>query len=84
MGFSNAYSFVFVLALLATSISADLNPYYYGKICPKALPTIKRVVEAAVAKEKRMGASLLRLHFHDCFVDVSYLLASHINLCMKS
>ncbi|KAJ0947743.1 putative peroxidase [Helianthus annuus] len=24
---------------------------------------------AAVAKEKRMGASLLRLHFHDCFVN---------------
>jgi len=27
-------------------------------------------VEAAVQKEKRMGASLLRLHFHDCFVNV--------------
>nr|GEY86348.1 heme peroxidase [Tanacetum cinerariifolium] len=47
------------------------------RVCPQALPTIKRVVEDAVAQERRMGASLLRLHFHDCFVngcDASVLL----------
>ncbi|CAM8969953.1 unnamed protein product [Rhodiola kirilowii] len=69
MGFRSAYAFIFILAVSATSISADLSPYYYSKSCPKALPTIKKVVEDAVAQEKRMGASLLRLHFHDCFVD---------------
>uniref|UniRef100_A0A7N0V0R5 Peroxidase n=1 Tax=Kalanchoe fedtschenkoi TaxID=63787 RepID=A0A7N0V0R5_KALFE len=73
MGFRRGVyaNIVFMLLALSaiSSISADLNPYYYGKSCPKALPTIKRVVEAAVAQEKRMGASLLRLHFHDCFVD---------------
>ncbi|CAM8971529.1 unnamed protein product [Rhodiola kirilowii] len=69
MGFLKAYALLFMLALSATSISAGLNPNYYAKICPKALPTIKRVVEAAVAHEKRMGGSILRLHFHDCFVD---------------
>uniref|UniRef100_A0A453I5D8 Plant heme peroxidase family profile domain-containing protein n=1 Tax=Aegilops tauschii subsp. strangulata TaxID=200361 RepID=A0A453I5D8_AEGTS len=30
-------------------------------------------VTAAVSKEPRMGASLLRLHFHDCFVQASHL-----------
>nr|QGP73760.1 Peroxidase 60 [Sedum alfredii] len=68
---------ILVFSLVATSISADLNANYYKKTCPKALSTIKTVVEKAVAKEKRMGASLLRLHFHDCFVngcDASVLL----------
>ncbi|KAK1561817.1 hypothetical protein Q3G72_001226 [Acer saccharum] len=67
-----------ILAFAATAFSA-LSPYYYEHVCPEALPTIKRVVEAAVYNERRMGASLLRLHFHDCFVngcDASLLLDS--------
>ncbi|XWS22103.1 hypothetical protein CRYUN_Cryun29cG0005900 [Craigia yunnanensis] len=67
---------IFVLSTLATT-AFSLNPHYYANICPKALPTIKKLVEAAVCKERRMGASLLRLHFHDCFVngcDASILL----------
>jgi peroxidase len=30
---------------------------------------VKAAVKQAVASEKRMGASLVRLHFHDCFVN---------------
>ncbi|KAH7553937.1 hypothetical protein ACOSP7_029130 [Xanthoceras sorbifolium] len=71
-------NFFLILAFAATAFST-LSPHYYEHVCPKALPTIKRVVEAAVHKERRMGASLLRLHFHDCFVngcDASILLDS--------
>lgn len=57
------------LALLATSSSGQLDPHFYDKACPAALATIKKVVAEAVAAEPRMGASLLRLHFHDCFVN---------------
>ncbi|XP_058003795.1 peroxidase RIP1 [Hevea brasiliensis] len=67
----------YLLLVLPATASAALSPYYYGGTCPNALPTIKRVVEAAVSRERRMGASLLRLHFHDCFVngcDASLLL----------
>ncbi|XP_020578214.1 peroxidase P7-like [Phalaenopsis equestris] len=60
--------FTVVLSSCA-SLMAQLNPHYYDKLCPQALPTIKTVVERAVAREPRMGASLLRLHFHDCFVN---------------
>lgn len=49
--------------------SADLSSDYYDKSCPKAMYTIKNAVANAVTKERRMGASLLRLHFHDCFVN---------------
>ncbi|XAR55759.1 Peroxidase [Bertholletia excelsa] len=60
----------FVLLLLSsTTALSDLSPNFYDQTCPQALPTIERVVKAAVDKEKRMGASLLRLHFHDCFVN---------------
>ncbi|XP_010256952.1 PREDICTED: peroxidase 4-like [Nelumbo nucifera] len=64
------------LAIIASS-HATLSPTFYDKVCPQALPTIKKMVQAAVQKERRMGASLLRLHFHDCFVhgcDASILL----------
>ncbi|XP_028768310.1 cationic peroxidase 1-like [Neltuma alba] len=59
------------------NVSAQLSPTFYAKTCPLALATIKASVVSAVLKEARMGASLLRLHFHDCFVqgcDASILL----------
>ncbi|CAO2824805.1 unnamed protein product [Amaranthus hypochondriacus] len=65
-----------VLFLLGTTY-AQLSTDYYAKTCPRALSTIRAAVHKAVAAEKRMGASLLRLHFHDCFVngcDASILL----------
>ncbi|KAL2337626.1 hypothetical protein Fmac_012072 [Flemingia macrophylla] len=62
---------------ITSSADSQLNPSFYGLKCPLALLTIKTLVTAAVLKEPRMGASLLRLHFHDCFVqgcDASVLL----------
>ncbi|XP_006343384.1 peroxidase 72-like [Solanum tuberosum] len=56
-----------------------LDPQFYDLSCPKAKEIVKFVVSKAVAKEARMAASLLRLHFHDCFVkgcDASLLLDS--------
>lgn len=63
--------FLFLFMVTASSETDLLSSSYYDRVCPEALPTIKRVVEDAVAEERRMGASLLRLHFHDCFVNVS-------------
>uniref|UniRef100_A0A453I533 Plant heme peroxidase family profile domain-containing protein n=1 Tax=Aegilops tauschii subsp. strangulata TaxID=200361 RepID=A0A453I533_AEGTS len=66
---------------LAAAASAQLSATFYDASCPSALATIKSGVTAAVSKEPRMGASLLRLHFHDCFVqcDSSVLLADTAN-----
>lgn len=68
---------VLVVIELEGRASAQLSANYYAKTCPKALSTIRAAVHRAVAAEHRMGASLLRLHFHDCFVngcDASVLL----------
>ncbi|KAI3993617.1 hypothetical protein MKX01_002630, partial [Papaver californicum] len=51
--------------------SAQLSTNSYATSCPNVLSTIQTAVQAAVAKERRTGASLLRLHFHDCFVNAS-------------
>ncbi|XP_042495434.1 peroxidase P7-like [Macadamia integrifolia] len=58
-----------LLLLLVGSSSAKLSTDFYAKSCPKLEPTVKSVVKSAISKEKRMGASLLRLFFHDCFVN---------------
>ncbi|KAM3392130.1 hypothetical protein ACQJBY_013327 [Aegilops geniculata] len=60
-----------VLVAMASAASAQLSSTFYDTSCPNALATIKAGVTAAVQNEARMGASLVRLHFHDCFVDAS-------------
>ncbi|KDO38145.1 hypothetical protein CISIN_1g048203mg, partial [Citrus sinensis] len=55
----------------------QLSPTLYDATCPSALNTIRMGIRNAVSRERRMAASLMRLHFHDCFVqgcDVSILL----------
>lgn len=47
-----------------------LYPQFYDHSCPRAQEIVKYVVAKAFAKEARIAASLLRLHFHDCFVKV--------------
>ncbi|CAL9774598.1 unnamed protein product [Musa acuminata subsp. burmannicoides] len=71
-----ALLFLFLIGMA----SAQLSPTFYNTSCPDALSTIQSVVAAAVASESRMGASLLRLHFHDCFgCDGSVLLDDTAN-----
>lgn len=48
-----------------------LFPQFYDHSCPKAKEIVQSIVAQAVAKETRMAASLVRLHFHDCFVKVN-------------
>jgi peroxidase len=62
--------------LLAGSVHGHpwggLFPQFYDHSCPKAKEIAKSIVAQAVAKETRMAASLVRLHFHDCFVKVNF------------
>ena len=63
--------FVAVLLILSNMpCEAQLYSSFYDKTCPKALSTIRKVTRKKVSRERRMAASLIRLHFHDCFVQV--------------
>nr|POE71759.1 peroxidase 9 [Quercus suber]POE81721.1 peroxidase 9 [Quercus suber] len=57
--------------------SFSLFPEFYQVSCPQANDIVMSVLERAIAYEPRIAASLLRVHFHDCFVqgcDTSVLL----------
>ncbi|XP_047327189.1 peroxidase P7 [Impatiens glandulifera] len=60
---------ILLITITTTTTSAQLSTNFYSKSCPDLFPTVKSVVHSAIAKEARMGASLLRLFFHDCFVN---------------
>ncbi|KAI4331581.1 hypothetical protein MLD38_029758 [Melastoma candidum] len=70
-------AYLLVLSVVVGVAAGQLSSNFYSSSCPMALSTIKSAVDAAVANEARMGASLVRVHFHDCFVngcDASVLL----------
>ncbi|KAL0539945.1 hypothetical protein IC582_024166 [Cucumis melo] len=67
----------FTLLLFGLACDAQLSSSFYDQTCPTALTTIRTVIRQAISQERRMAASLIRLHFHDCFVqgcDASILL----------
>ncbi|KAK4418861.1 Cationic peroxidase 1 [Sesamum alatum] len=71
-----------VLVVLGVGANAQLSSNFYSSTCPNLLSIIKTAVDSAVSSDARMGASLLRLHFHDCFVngcDASVLLDDTAN-----
>ncbi|RRT40826.1 hypothetical protein B296_00058263 [Ensete ventricosum] len=61
-----------VLATAAiTSLAQDpsqLSLGYYSKTCPTAEEIVRTEMECAVKANPRNAAFIIRLHFHDCFV----------------
>lgn len=75
--FMNGHS-VFATACLVLCLStvgeAQLSFGFYNPTCSKLLPIVRQQVKNALKNEMRMAASLLRLHFHDCFVNVRQII----------
>ncbi|KAL7149496.1 hypothetical protein ABFS83_05G045000 [Erythranthe nasuta] len=74
---TSALALMLVLSHVPASEAQLSPPTFYDTTCPNALATIRTSIRQAVARERRMAASLIRLHFHDCFVqgcDASILL----------
>nr|APT40633.1 peroxidase [Saccharum hybrid cultivar] len=68
---------VLALCLGSQGAGCQLTPNFYHSTCPQLYYIVQHHVFSAMRAEMRMGASLLRLHFHDCFVngcDASILL----------
>ncbi|KAJ7535258.1 hypothetical protein O6H91_12G025500 [Diphasiastrum complanatum] len=56
--------------MLVSSSTGQLTASFYDVSCPAdAQATVKKVIRQALQTDSRIGASLLRLHFHDCFVN---------------
>ncbi|CAL4893686.1 unnamed protein product [Urochloa decumbens] len=59
------------------SSGSPLSSTFYDASCPSAHDVVRRVIQDARVSDPRIPASLIRLHFHDCFVqgcDASLLL----------
>ncbi|XP_068342446.1 peroxidase A2-like [Pyrus communis] len=73
-----ATTYVVVLLLLhVPNYNAQLNSTFYSTTCPNVTSIVRSAVQQALQSDSRIGASLIRLHFHDCFVngcDASILL----------
>jgi peroxidase len=55
-------------AYAPSSASSALSSTFYDASCPSAYDVVRRVIENARVSDPRIPASLIRLHFHDCFV----------------
>ncbi|RWR89214.1 peroxidase P7-like protein [Cinnamomum micranthum f. kanehirae] len=77
MAFSSYFFALSLFTVFAHGGPAQLSPTFYATTCPNLASIVRRVMTLAVNMEPRMGGSILRLFFHDCFVngcDASILL----------
>ncbi|CAL5354457.1 unnamed protein product [Camellia sinensis] len=83
MNFSTKFSatiasFMLLMLLILNSnapCNAQLSSTFYDQTCPNALSAIRTSIQQSISLERQMTASLIRLHFHDCFgCDASILL----------
>lgn len=69
---------VLVIFVMALSVQSQLKTGFYSTSCSKAEAIVRSTVESYFKKDPTIAAGLLRLHFHDCFVqgcDGSVLIA---------
>lgn len=60
-----------ILIFMFSRSNAQLSATFYDSTCSNVTDVVRGVVEQAAQNDVRIGAKLIRLHFHDCFVDVS-------------
>lgn len=68
---------LFLVVILAMVLSVQsqlggLKPGFYSSSCPNAEDIVRSTVESHFKKDATVAAGLLRLHFHDCFVQVHF------------
>ncbi|KAI5579600.1 hypothetical protein BDE02_08G099100 [Populus trichocarpa] len=80
------FSMLIIISILGRSLHASDPPLtldYYAPTCPSVFEIVKKEMECEVISDPRSAALIVRLHFHDCFVqgcDGSVLLDDTITL----
>ncbi|KAJ4716913.1 Peroxidase [Melia azedarach] len=64
-----AIYFILLFTTLMGFSEGQLKLGFYSETCPEAESIVSGVVRDAVLSDSNMAAVLLRLHFHDCFVE---------------
>ncbi|KAL4654733.1 hypothetical protein ACB092_01G401400 [Castanea dentata] len=60
---------VIIITFFIGTCEGQLAFRFYAQTCPNAESIVLSVVQDAIARDPTMAAALLRLHFHDCFVE---------------
>ncbi|GAB2281924.1 hypothetical protein Dimus_016488 [Dionaea muscipula] len=68
MNFVADLSIILSIFLVCSRVNAQLSVNFYNTSCPNVETIVRNAMTTAVNNEARMGASILRLFFHDCFV----------------
>lgn len=66
-----------------TSLDNLLSFRYYRKSCPQFESILNKKVKEWIRKDYTLGASLMRLHFHDCSLRVRNLLSPFLDRLSK-
>lgn len=70
----NPLIFLVVFLTHVVASSAQLSFGFYAASCPPAELIVRNTVRSASSSDPTIPGKLLRLLFHDCFVEVSLLL----------
>jgi len=74
---ANLLTMFFVMEMIIVSGlsfgASGLNMNYYLLSCPFVEPVVKNTVNRALQDDPTLAAGLVRMHFHDCFIEVHSL-----------
>ncbi|XP_019166997.1 PREDICTED: peroxidase 15-like [Ipomoea nil] len=55
--------------VLLCGTNGQLSSSFYSTTCPNVSTVVRTVIQRSLVADSRITASLIRLHFHDCFVN---------------
>lgn len=58
--------------MLIGGSNAQLSTTFYAKTCPNVSTIVRGVLQSARQNDIWIFPKIVRLHFHDCFVNVRY------------
>ncbi|XP_031102201.1 peroxidase 15 [Ipomoea triloba] len=67
--FSPLLAMALAIFIFSSHSNAQLSSTFYSTTCPNVSSIVRTVIQQALQNDARIGGSLIRLHFHDCFVD---------------